>query len=394
MSAKPASLASEPPVDLAIATSNETAARVLSAELGLLAGRLGRVSHASLEEPARAAWGRFARVLSEIARTERGAFLATLRGPSVSAPLRVWLTSGAERGNEGLAMQIATNALADLALANVLDRRVEMPALPRFSIRGRGVVHVPVGVRTIAFDRGVVLLDERAPEIVEDGVPVSAHVTLSTFDDNPLAAIEAHPQKSGNAVSLGGRAREEWRSAIEAALAIVERYLPSTRAEMELTLQRIVPVGFDEERHLSASYREAIGTIYVSLHPDPMTMAEALVHEHQHTKLNAALAADEILIDALEPRFASPVRPDLRPLLGVLLAVHAFVPVAELWCKMIDASDPRASSARGASRFRDIVRGNREGLDVLEANARRTPVGDALLMELLRHQARHEVRAS
>ena len=40
-----------------------------------------------------------------------------------------------------------------------------------------------------------------------------------------------------------------------------------------------VPVGWDEQRHLSASYQEAIGTVYLSLHPNPLTLAEALIHE-------------------------------------------------------------------------------------------------------------------
>jgi HEXXH motif-containing protein len=389
----PASLASDPPRDLAIATSTATARRVLSGELSMLASRLGRVPYASLSEPARTAWTTFARALSKIAARDRGAFLATLRGPSVSAPLRVWLASEAERGNEPLALQIATSALAELAMTGVLVERVELPALTkRVALRGRGSIALPDSARTIVFERGSVRIDGRDAIVIDDRASISEHVSLSTFDDNPLAAMEAHPDKSGNAASLGDRSIDAWQSAIEGALAIVAAHLPSTREEMELTLQRIVPVGYDAERHLSASYREAIGTIYVSLHPDPMTMAEALVHEHQHTKLNAALAQDEILLDALEPRFASPVRPDLRPLLGILLAVHAFVPVAELWARMSDAGDAHATSARGRARFESVRRGNREGLDVLLANARHTAVGEALLEELSDHQRRHERR--
>lgn len=390
-----ASLASDPPRDLAIAESTDTARRVLSAELSALAGGLSRVPYARLSEPARSTWGKLVRALSHVARADRGAFLATLRGPSVSAPLRVWLGSTNEHGHEALAMQIATSALADLAMAGVLVERVEIPALvTRFAIRGHGSACVPEGARTITFERGAVRTDGGAIETMDDVVALSPHTMLSTFDDNPLASVEAHPDKSGNAPSLGERSMDEWRRSMESALSIVERHLPATRAEMELTVQRIVPVGYDAERHLSASYREAIGTLYVSLHPDPMTMAEALVHEHQHTKLNAALAADEILVDALEPRFVSPVRPDLRPLLGILLAVHAFVPLAELWSRMLDANDPLACTPRGRARFRDVVRGNREGLDVILANAKQTAVGSVLLDELGRHQARHEARAT
>jgi HEXXH motif-containing protein len=64
----------------------------------------------------------------------------------------------------------------------------------------------------------------------------------------------------------------------------------------------------------------------------------------------------------------------------VLLAVHAFVPVARLYEKMREAGDPRAEG----SRFADIIRINREGTEVLQASARATAVGRGLMDELVR----------
>ena len=89
-----------------------------------------------------------------------------------------------------------------------------------------------------------------------------------------------------------------------------------------------------------------------------------------------------MLENALEPLYASPVRPDPRPLHGVLLAVHAFVPVARLYERMIE------QGATGLeARFRDVVRVNREGMSVLLPNARPTRVGQGLLDELARWDA-------
>ena len=99
----------------------------------------------------------------------------------------------------------------------------------------------------------------------------------------------------GNAVDLGGRPASEWVGVLREALAIVERTLPDFRAEIDLILQHVVPVGWDDHAHLSASYRESIGTIYLSLHPNVLTMAEALVHEVSHNKLNALLELDPVL---------------------------------------------------------------------------------------------------
>ncbi len=159
---------------------------------------------------------------------------------------------------------------------------------------------------------------------------------------------------------------------------------------MDVVLQQIIPVGADDEKHLSASYGEAIGTIYVTLHPNAMTMTEAVVHELSHNKLNAALELGPLLENAHAPLFSSPVRPDPRPLHGVLLAVHAFLPVAAMYRAMIDAGDPLAESDRFRERFRQIARGNHEGMTVLLEHARPTLEGRALLDELARIDASFE----
>jgi hypothetical protein len=208
---------------------------------------------------------------------------------------------------------------------------------------------------------------------------VEGDILFALVDNNPLAMHEAHPDKGGNAIDLGDHAAESWIASLRGALALVATHLPDLRAEMSLYLQQIVPVGFHEERHLSASYREAIGTIYLSLHPSPMTMVEAVIHEFQHNKLNALFESDDVLENAHEPLYASPVRPDPRPLHGVLLAVHAFLPVARLYERLIVAGATDLDA-----RFRDILRINREGTEVLLANARPTVVGKGVLDEMER----------
>lgn len=218
-----------------------------------------------------------------------------------------------------------------------------------------------------------------------ESLTIEHSIVLALSDNNPLAMHEAHPDKQGNALDLGGRPASEWVASLRDALDLVRVHLPDLRAEMDLYVQQIVPVGFFADRHLSASYREAIGTLYLSLHPSPLTMVEALIHEFQHNKLNALLESDDVLENAHEPLYRSPVRPDARPLHGVLLAVHAFVPVAVLYERLAASGGVRAAAAAATERrFREIVQVNRDGTAVLRENARPTPVGRALLDELFR----------
>jgi|GEM_PF-516189 len=212
---------------------------------------------------------------------------------------------------------------------------------------------------------------------------------FATIDHNPIAAFEAHPDKAGNHVDLGGHAEEDWAGVLDDAFALVERFLPGEFAEMRTMLHEVIPVGYNEVRHLSASYREAVGTVYLTLHPNVMTMAEAIVHEFQHNKLNVAAHSVEFLVNALHPLYASPVRPDPRPLWGILLAVHAFLPVAELYRRMRDAGHPWAALAGFERRLSELDQKNHEGMEMLRAHAQLTSAGRAILDELQSLESRH-----
>ena len=212
---------------------------------------------------------------------------------------------------------------------------------------------------------------------------------LATIDHNPIAAFEAHPDKAGNHVDLGGHPEEKWVGILDEAFALVERFMPGEFAEMEVLLQEIVPVGCDDERHLSASYREAVGTIYLTLHPNLMTMTEAIIHEFQHNKFNVSAYSADYLVNAFHPLYKSPVRPDPRPLWGIVLAVHAFLPVAELYRRMRDARHPWAARPDFERRMSEVDLKNHEGMEMLRANAQFTPAGRAMFDELEQLERRH-----
>jgi HEXXH motif-containing protein len=212
---------------------------------------------------------------------------------------------------------------------------------------------------------------------------------FATVDHNPIAEFEEHPEKAGNHVDLGDRAEREWLAVLEASFALVETFLPREFAEMVTMLHQVIPVGYDDHRHLSASYREAVGTVYLTLHPSVMIMTEAVIHEFQHNKCNVAAHSVEFIENAFHPLYKSPVRPDPRPLWGILLAVHAFLPVAELYRRMRDARHPLAAHPDFERRMSEIDLKNREGMEMLRGNAVFTPAGRALFDELEQLEHRH-----
>ena len=111
----------------------------------------------------------------------------------------------------------------------------------------------------------------------------------------------------------------------------------------------------------------------------PMTLAEAILHEFSHNKLHALLEQGPLLHNAWAPLYTSPVRPDPRPLHGVLLAVHAFLPVARMLASMLSSGTGEVEA-----RLRQVAIGNHAAAETLRAHARPTALGEPLLAEILR----------
>lgn len=308
--------------------------------------------------------------LAEALREHPQAFYAALSLPTVGAP-----------ACGGDLLGAVPQLLVELARARALPEQGAFWGAPvsRLVVPALGVARRFDPPRVgVLFGNGVVTVsptEEWALSTGEGGAwPLAEGGWLLGVDTNPLAMQELHPDKSGNALDFGEAAPAEWVASLDRARARVARYLPALAAEHRSLLATVVPVGQHGERSLSASYKEAIGQAYLSLHPSSLTMSEALVHEVQHSKANL-LAWSDPLVENSDACFPSPVRPDPRPTWGVLLAVHAFLPVALLHRGMAMAQDPE----HDPDRFAEVLRVNHDGMEVLRAHARPTALGKVLL---------------
>jgi HEXXH motif-containing protein len=328
-----------------------------------------------------------------------GALASVLRSPTVGGLLRCLRRGAPEPEFANAAAELLATMHTDLAHAGALPEMVSQRRLPRriVSLAARRTITIPPNTVRAEFRNGeIALLDTdgrrttislEQPAIGESEpsfVPITDTLMLALVDNNPLSMSEAHPDKQGNALDLGGHAASEWVDTLARGLDLIARYMPDLRGEIDLYLHQVVPVGYDERSHLSASYQEVIGTVYMTLHPQLMTMVEATIHEFQHNKLHAQLELDPLLHNAFFPLYSSPVRPDPRPLQGVLLAVHAFVPVARLYQLMRAAGHPGTRGPDFERRYAQIVAGNHEGATVLLEHGDPTPIGRALLDEIRR----------
>lgn len=384
------------PTDLTIPEPGSTTARnALSGAIRRAIQDLIRLVASGGDPELRAFKPRLERLLAD----SPGALASVLRAPTVGGLLRCLRQRSpeVERG-AGIAELLAT-IHTDLAFAGALAKPVIQRRLPGriVSLPARQVIEIPAGTERAEFQNGAVVLiingQRTRVELGCDDQRTPSHWTitdtlvLAGVDNNPLAMSEAHPDKAGNRLDLGGRPASEWTRALARGLDLIAAYMPELRAEIDLFLHQIVPVGYDAHTHLSASYQEVIGTVYMTLHPQLMTMVEATIHEFQHNKLHAQLELDPLLRNAFHPLYSSPVRPDPRPLQGVLLAVHAFQPVARLYQLMRATGHEGTDRPDFERRYAQIVAGNHEGATVLLEHGQATPIGQGLLDEIARWDA-------
>lgn len=290
---------------------------------------------------------------------------------------------------------IPESILWDLPLSVLPD--VTGHRVLRFDPPARGFIADPLGLEIKNAEGSPLRVPEAPAGLTANGVttdrpfyrlhPELPRLVLSTYDSNPLSMYEAHPDKDGNAISLGDHAPEVWTKAYYDALEIIRLTLPTWFEEAKITMRRLVPVGYLPERHLSATYREAPHVAYMTLCENPMTIAEAIIHETQHTKINQLSWIDPIVHNGLTCWTQSPVRPDLRPLWGVLLAAHAFVPVAIMHKRLADLDHPCTHTERFPRRRCEVIAGNHRAMTAVVEKSEATDLGRRLIQEM---NAMHE----
>lgn len=133
------------------------------------------------------------------------------------------------------------------------------------------------------------------------------------------------------ATALSAEEVASWQACIQSAWEVLVRHHSSAASSIAAGVSVIVPLAARSDTDLgSATNPAAIGAIATSLPPDPVLMAEILVHEFQHLKLSA-LQDMVSLTEPCDERVYAPWRQDPRPVGGLLQGVYAFLGIARFW---------------------------------------------------------------
>ncbi|MGC0374151.1 HEXXH motif domain-containing protein [Streptomyces sp. SAI-229] len=132
---------------------------------------------------------------------------------------------------------------------------------------------------------------------------------------------------------------------------------------------------------VSATSGDSYGAMIIARPSSPLALAEALVHEFQHSKLAALFHLFPLLRDDRAERYYAPWRPDPRHLTGLLHGAYAFTGVAGFWRDRL--SDPEHAET-AAYHFALRRTQSRLVVRTLLTSGRLTETGHALVTGLAR----------
>lgn len=280
----------------------------------------------------------------------------------------------------------------DLSFTDLLAR-VDHETLTLSAPDGRRAVLDRSQILVAARERRTAALRRLADGFRYRVLPLSCELFEVSNGDPYLRLPE---RVSYNFETLTRPAEDRWVLSIERAWDMIVEADPLVADEIANVIDVMVPVVSDVvDVHLSSSFPELFGGFYLSWSSQAQTLAEAIVHEYHHVKLNAILENDPIIIGGTEEAiFYSPWRDDPRPLSGLLHAVYAFAGVTRFWLAHLKciahASEPSETERIGAMIAKSVSQ-LEHAIDSLQQHTAFTEAGrrlvDALANDIGRMQA-------
>ena len=172
---------------------------------------------------------------------------------------------------------------------------------------------------------------------------------------------------------------------VEGGLALLDNALPQLAGEIRALLRQIVIAASDPKKRLQfdgGSHFQLWGALFLNgqFHPDALAVAEVLTHECGHCLLFGFSTKEALVENGDDELFASPLRPDPRPMDGIFHAT--FVSARMHWAMDQLSRSPilgRADQERAAKAAAEDLRNFHAGQEIVRAHGRLTATGQGLL---------------
>ncbi|MGQ5261509.1 aKG-HExxH-type peptide beta-hydroxylase [Micromonospora sp. ZYX-F-536] len=247
---------------------------------------------------------------------------AAIAGPADAGYLAAVAAAAATRA--GLAFDLTLPCPDGTLLLPTLGGAVGLTPGPTVVSAGHGTVRVVAGHGSARW------LPVRR-------ITPASGVEVTIEDQDPWRQRYHHPPTprlaDADAADLARLTGQAWRW--------LRGHLPAHADGLTGLLRSLVPLRPPPSGHaVSATSRDALGAIALSVPADPKTLALLLVHELQHTKLGALLDLVPLHHPGGPARYRAPWRLDPRPVGALLQGAYAHLGVAEVWrCRRAEGVD-------------------------------------------------------
>jgi HEXXH motif-containing protein len=232
------------------------------------------------------------------------------------------------------------------------------------------------------FLREIAQAPARTPQILVTALAPAGHRESDRIrrlsDTDPTIAFEIEPPPAAAAAASGAR--------VHAALALLDRGFPELAGEIRGLVGEVVLAappdrpGADTFDGASAFMLWGAMILNACRHESRIAMAEALAHESAHSLLFGFAAHGPLVENDDRERFTSPLRHDPRPLDGIYHAAFVSARMHLALDRLMSAGVLDAEErAFARASLEGHVKAFSEGAHVVDAHARLTPVGAAVL---------------
>jgi HEXXH motif-containing protein len=167
-----------------------------------------------------------------------------------------------------------------------------------------------------------------------------------------------------------------WQAGLDGAWTLLTRLHRDRAASLSTGLATLVPLQPNERApaQSSASTSDACGLVALTPPADGHTLALALVHEYQHSKLSALLDLVTLHNADGDSLFYAPWRPDPRPLGGLFQGAYAYLGLVDYWQvqRLADAGQQTRLANFEFARWLDAIR---RALQAIGGSGRLTGAG-------------------